>query len=93
MRKVIASEFVSLDGVVEAPDRWQFPYSNDEMGEAVGAEMAQADAMLLGRVTYESLHLIGRLLPTSRSQATSTTRPSSSSRGPWKSPSSGRTRR
>ena len=55
VRKVIASEFVSLDGVMEAPDRWQFPYFNDEMGEAVGAEMAQADAMLLGRVTYEGL--------------------------------------
>jgi dihydrofolate reductase len=53
VRKVIASEFVSLDGVMEAPDRWQFPYVNDEMGEAVGAEMAQADAMLLGRVTYQ----------------------------------------
>ena len=53
MRKVIASEFVSLDGVMEAPDRWQFPYFNDEMGEAVGAEMAQADTMLLGRVTYQ----------------------------------------
>jgi hypothetical protein len=48
VRKVIASEFVSLDGVTEAPDRWQFPYFNDEMGEAVGSEMAQADAMLLG---------------------------------------------
>jgi dihydrofolate reductase len=53
VRKVIASEFVSLDGVMEAPDRWHFPYFNDEMGEAVGAEMAQADAMLLGRVTYQ----------------------------------------
>jgi dihydrofolate reductase len=53
VRKVIASEFVSLDGVMEAPDRWHFPYFNDEMGEAVGAEMGQADAMLLGRVTYQ----------------------------------------
>jgi dihydrofolate reductase len=50
---VIASEFVSLDGVMEAPDRWHFPYFNDEMGEAVGAEMARTDAMLLGRVTYQ----------------------------------------
>jgi hypothetical protein len=48
VRKVVASEFVSLDGVTEVPDRWQFPYFNDEMGEAVGSEMAQADAMLLG---------------------------------------------
>jgi dihydrofolate reductase len=53
MRKVIASEIVSLDGVVESPEKWHFPYFNDEMGEAIGAAMAQADAMLLGRVTYE----------------------------------------
>jgi dihydrofolate reductase len=53
MRKVIASEFVSLDGVMESPDQWHFPYFNDEMGEAIGAAMAQADAMLLGRVLYE----------------------------------------
>jgi dihydrofolate reductase len=50
---VIASEFVSLDGVMESPDKWHFPYFNDEMGEAIGAAMAQADAFLLGRVTYE----------------------------------------
>ena len=53
MRKVVASEFVSLDGVVEAPEKWHFPYFNDEMGEAIGAAMAQADSMLMGRVLYE----------------------------------------
>jgi dihydrofolate reductase len=53
MRKVTAGLFVSLDGVVEAPERWQLPYFNDEMGEAVGAAMAATDAMLLGRVTYQ----------------------------------------
>jgi dihydrofolate reductase len=53
MRKVIASEIVSLDGVVESPQKWHFPYFNDEMGEAIGAAMAASDAMLLGRVTYE----------------------------------------
>jgi dihydrofolate reductase len=53
MRKVIASEIVSLDGVVESPDKWHFPYFNDQMGEAIGAAMAASDAMLLGRVTYE----------------------------------------
>jgi dihydrofolate reductase len=51
--KVIASEFVSLDGVMEAPENWHFPYFNDEMGVATGAAMTAADAMLLGRVTYE----------------------------------------
>jgi dihydrofolate reductase len=53
MRRVIASELMSLDGVMEAPETWHFPYFNDEMGEAIGAAMAEADAMLFGRVTYE----------------------------------------
>src|SRR5215216_2499191 len=53
MRKVVASELMSLDGVVESPDKWHFPYFNDEMAEALGAAMAASDAMLMGRVTYE----------------------------------------
>ncbi|MBW3632870.1 MAG: dihydrofolate reductase family protein [Chloroflexi bacterium] len=53
MRKIVAGLFVSLDGVYEAPDQWHFPYFNDEMGEAVDAQIAAADAMLLGRVTYQ----------------------------------------
>ena len=53
MRKEIASEIVSLDGVVESPEKWHFPYFNDEMGEAIGEAMGASDSMLLGRVTYE----------------------------------------
>jgi dihydrofolate reductase len=53
MRKIVAGLFISLDGVVEAPETWHFPYFNDEMGEAVGAQMAESDTMLLGRRTYE----------------------------------------
>jgi dihydrofolate reductase len=53
MKKVTAGLFVSLDGVTESPEKWQLPYFNDEMGEAVGTAMAAADAMLLGRVTYQ----------------------------------------
>jgi dihydrofolate reductase len=53
MRKIVAGLFISLDGVFEAPETWHFPYFNDEMGEAVGAQMAASDCMLLGRVTYE----------------------------------------
>jgi hypothetical protein len=53
VRKVVAAEFVSLDGVMEAPDRWHFPYFNDEMGEAIGEGFAASDAMLMGRVNYE----------------------------------------
>lgn len=53
MRKIVAGLFVSLDGVYEAPGEWHFPYFNDEMGNAVQAQMDAADAMLLGRVTYQ----------------------------------------
>jgi dihydrofolate reductase len=55
MRKVVASELVSVDGVMESPEEWAFPYSNNEMEEANAAGMAASDAMLLGRVTYEVL--------------------------------------
>ena len=53
MRRIVAGLFISLDGVVEAPETWHFPYFNDEMGEAVAAQAAQSDTMLLGRRTYE----------------------------------------
>jgi len=53
MRKIVAGLFVSLDGVVEAPERWHFPYFNGEMAEIIGSQMTSADTMLLGRRTYE----------------------------------------
>jgi dihydrofolate reductase len=53
MRKLISSFFISLDGVVEAPDKWHFPYFDDEMGQAVGNAIAETDTMLLGRRGYE----------------------------------------
>jgi dihydrofolate reductase len=53
MRKIVAGLFISLDGVVEAPDKWHFPYFDDEMGGAVQALTSGNDAMLLGRRTYE----------------------------------------
>lgn len=53
MRRLASNLFISLDGVVEAPDKWSLPYWNDEIAEAVGGGMAEADAMLLGRVTYQ----------------------------------------
>jgi dihydrofolate reductase len=45
--------FISLDGVVEAPDQWHFPYFNDEMGAAIGAGAANLRAYVMGRVLYE----------------------------------------
>jgi len=53
MRQIAAGLFISLDGVVEAPENWTGPYFNDQVGQAVGALMATNDAMLLGRVTYQ----------------------------------------
>lgn len=53
MRKITAAFFMSLDGVVESPEKWQFPYYNDEVGAAIGSAMSEADAMLMGRVNYQ----------------------------------------
>jgi dihydrofolate reductase len=53
MRKIVAGLFMSLDGVVESPEKWQSPYFNNEMGQALGSAMAAADTLLLGRRTYE----------------------------------------
>lgn len=53
MRKIVSGLFISLDGVVESPDKWHFPYFNDEMGAAVTGQAAEADTILLGRVTYQ----------------------------------------
>ncbi|SEG95272.1 Dihydrofolate reductase [Nonomuraea solani] len=52
MRKIAASLFISLDGVVQDPAEWHFPYFNDEMGAAVDGQMT--DTLLLGRKTYDS---------------------------------------
>jgi dihydrofolate reductase len=53
MSKIKAYFFMSLDGVVEAPDKWHFPYFDDQMGAAVGAGAANVEAYLMGRVLYE----------------------------------------
>jgi dihydrofolate reductase len=65
VRKLIVSEFVSLDGVMQAPggkdeDRdggfehggWTIPYWHDEIGQSFLALMQDVDALLLGRRTY-----------------------------------------
>jgi dihydrofolate reductase len=65
MRKLIVSEFLSLDGVIQAPGGvdedtdggfkyggWTIPYWHDDIGNAFGTLMAECDAFLLGRKTY-----------------------------------------
>ncbi|HEX9951466.1 MAG TPA: dihydrofolate reductase family protein [Rubricoccaceae bacterium] len=51
-RRVVVTEFISLDGVIDTPS-WTAPYWNDEIAAFKSAEMASAEALLLGRVTYE----------------------------------------
>ena len=52
MRKVVVTECVSLDGVMEE-SRWTFKYCNDEIAKFKGEESSASDALLLGRVTYQ----------------------------------------
>ncbi len=66
MSKLVVAEFLSLDGVMQAPggedeDReggfehggWQRPYFDDVGGERIGASMAQTGSFLFGRKTYD----------------------------------------
>src|SRR4051812_47247142 len=50
---VIASEFVSLDGVMEAPETWSLDFWNDEHTAYGNNLLFTASGLLLGRVTYE----------------------------------------
>src|SRR3569833_1783464 len=54
MRKLTAGLFHSLDGVVEAPNLWQFDQFDDELGATLGAMMTTTDTVILGRVGYEA---------------------------------------
>jgi dihydrofolate reductase len=62
MRKIVVSEFMSLDGVIEAPGAdgsgyqyagWTVPYSNEQFMEFKSDELRASDILLLGRTTYE----------------------------------------
>jgi dihydrofolate reductase len=53
MGKLVVTEFISLDGVIEEP-AWSFEFNRGEEGEQFkGDELKTADAQLLGRVTYQ----------------------------------------
>jgi dihydrofolate reductase len=62
MRKIIVTEFITLDGVIEAPGGnetphphggWQFKYSSPEAGKYKIDELSSVDGLLLGKNTYE----------------------------------------
>jgi dihydrofolate reductase len=55
MAKLIAQTFLTIDGVMEAPDKWQLQNNlfDEKMGEPIGGAFQSAGALLLGRVTYQ----------------------------------------
>ncbi len=53
MRKVILSPYVTLDGIMEAPNEWSFQFWNDELAKYKNDELFASDALLLGRITYQ----------------------------------------
>ena len=53
MHKIIGNLFMAIDGVVESPDKWSLSCWSDDIGSVVMGGMQNADALLLGRITYE----------------------------------------
>jgi dihydrofolate reductase len=55
VRKIISFTHATLDGYIDDPHKWSFPYSDEELQD-YGIEMTlAADALLLGRITYEGM--------------------------------------
>lgn len=53
MRRIVVTEFLSLDGVMQDPQEWHFPFFDDQAGMFKDEEIRETGALLLGRVTYE----------------------------------------
>ncbi|MGH3384702.1 MAG: dihydrofolate reductase family protein [Nocardioidaceae bacterium] len=53
MRRVIASTYMTLDGVIERPENWTFPFRSDEATAFAYDQLVGSDALLMGRRTYE----------------------------------------
>lgn len=54
MRRIIVSTYVTLDGVIEAPQKWSLTYFDEEAAKFASEQLFAADALLIGRETYES---------------------------------------
>jgi dihydrofolate reductase len=54
MRKLVVSQFITLDGVMEAPEKWDVQYQDDAaVTDELLAGLMACDCVLLGRITYE----------------------------------------
>jgi dihydrofolate reductase len=69
VRKLIESIHVSLGGEVGSPQDWAFPYLNEEHNDYAERLLFTADALLLGRATYEGLSAAYPTMSGSDSQA------------------------
>lgn len=53
MRKLIVTEYVTVDGIIDGFEQWFYPHWDDEIGVVKHAEMVASDTLLFGRVTYQ----------------------------------------
>jgi dihydrofolate reductase len=53
MRKLISALFITIDGVVESPEKWSFDHFDEGMMDSMQSQLAEQDTVLLGRVTYD----------------------------------------
>ena len=51
--RLVATEYVTLDGVFEEPGQWSFPFFSEQAAQFKWRELQASDALLLGRTTYE----------------------------------------
>lgn len=51
--RLVATEYLSLDGIFEEPGHWSFPFFDEQAGQFKFDELKASDALLLGRLTYE----------------------------------------
>ena len=51
--RLVATEYLSLDGIFEEPGQWSFPFFSDQAAQFKWRELQSSDALLLGRKTYE----------------------------------------
>jgi dihydrofolate reductase len=61
--RLVATEYLSLDGVFEEPGKWSGPFFNEEAGQFKWNELQASDALLMGRTTYEGFSAAWPTMP------------------------------
>jgi dihydrofolate reductase len=63
MRTIFATQFASLDGFMDEPGTWTFPFWNDQIASFKQEEIERAEAMILGRTTYDGFAAVWPNVP------------------------------